>query len=82
LLLRNREIGIFNNLPLTIAIGNNGSSEFIAIELMDDNQHRIVLSPYIDLDKEYHINIGSSFTDFFTRLDNGRDWFSKETFIQ
>ncbi len=75
LLTRNKETGIFDNLPLTLGIGNNSSNEFIAIELIDNKKYRIVLSPFIDLDKEYHINIGNSFTDFFVRLDNGREWF-------
>jgi len=75
LLSRNKETGIFDNLPLTLGIGNNPSSEFIAIELTDNKNYRIVLSPFIDLDKQYHIDIGSSFTDFFVRLGSGKKWF-------
>ena len=75
LLTRNKDIGIFANLPLTLGIGNNPSSEFIAIEFIDNEKYRIVLSPFIDLDKQYHIDIGNSFTHFFVRLDNGREWF-------
>jgi hypothetical protein len=75
LLSRNKDTGIFDNLPLTIGIGNNPSSEFIAIEFMDNKNYRIVLSPFIDLGKQYHIDIGNSFTDFFVRLDNGKQWF-------
>jgi hypothetical protein len=75
LLSRNKETGIFDNLPLTLGIGNNPSSEFIAIEFTNNKNYRIVLSPFIDLDKQYHIDIGSSFTDFFVRLDNGKKWF-------
>jgi len=75
LLSRNKDAGIFDNLPLTLGIGNNPSSEFIAIEFIDNKNYRIVLSPFIDLDKQYHIDIGSSFTDFFVRLDNGKEWF-------
>ncbi len=75
LLSRNKDTGIFDNLPLTLGIGNNPSSEFIAIEFMDNKNYRIVLSPFIDLDKQYHIDIGTSFTDFFVRLDNGKEWF-------
>jgi len=74
LLLFNRSYGIFDNLPLTLGIGNNPSSEFIAIEFIDSH-YRIVLSPLIDLDKQYHIVIGNSFTDFFIRLENGKKWF-------
>ena len=75
LLSRNEETGIFDNLPFTLGIGNNPSSEFIAIEFMEDKNYRIVLSPFIDLDKEYHIDIGNSFTDFFVRFDKGKEWF-------
>ncbi len=75
LLSRNKDTGIFDNLPLTLGIGNSPSSEFIAIEFMDNKNYRVVLSPFIDLDKQYHIDIGNSFTDFFVRLDNGKEWF-------
>jgi hypothetical protein len=75
LLETNKRYGIFDNLPNTLGIGGNGSSEFIAIELVDGNNYRIVLSPFIDLDKQYHIEIGKSFTDFLVRLDNGQEWF-------
>lgn len=72
---KNKDYGIFINLPNTIGIGGNGNSEFIAIELLDNGKYRIVLSPFIDLDKQYHIEIGNSFTDFLVRLDNGQEWF-------
>ena len=75
LLATNEQTGIFKNLPLTLGIGNNPSSEFIAIQYTPDSKYRIVLSPFIDLDKQYHIEIGSSFTDFFIRLENGKEWF-------
>mgnify|MGYP003597468156 FL=1 len=65
----NMEYQIFNNLPKTLGIGENGSSEFIAIEHTNNNSIRVVLSPFIDLDKQYHIEIGNSFTDFLQRLD-------------
>ena len=71
----NKDYGIIDNLPNTLGIGGNGSSEFIAIELVDNGNYRIVLSPFIDLDKQYHIEIGTSFTDFLIRLDNGQEWF-------
>jgi hypothetical protein len=47
---------------------------FIAIEHLDDNNLRIVLSPFI-IEKEAHIEIGTSFTDFLQRLENGQEWF-------
>lgn len=66
---------IFENLANTVAIERNGSSEFIAIEIGGHNNYRLVLSPFIGLDKQYHITIGDSFTDMFVRLDNGIEWF-------
>ena len=71
------DYGIFDNLPNTLGIGVNGSSEFIAIELIDIGNCRIVPSPYIDLNKQYFIEIGTSFTDFLVRLDNGQEWFNE-----
>ena len=71
----NLNYGIFESMPDVIGIGNNGSSEFIAIEFLEGNKYRIVLSPLIDLDKEYNIAIGSSFTYFIQRLANGERWF-------
>ncbi|MDQ3112372.1 MAG: SMI1/KNR4 family protein [Bacteroidota bacterium] len=73
----NEDYGIFDNLSNTIGIGGNGSSEFIAIEFVDNGNYRVILSPFIDLDKQYHIEIGTSFTDFLVRLDNGQQWFKE-----
>jgi hypothetical protein len=66
---------IFENLPQTLAIGGNGSGEFIALEVTENNTLRVIISPYIDLDKQFHIDIGTSFTDFWVRLENGENWF-------
>ncbi|MDB4919935.1 SMI1/KNR4 family protein [Mucilaginibacter sp.] len=71
----NNGYGIIDNLPYTIGIGSNGGGEFIAIELYEKNSFRIILSPFIDLDKQYHIEIGESFTDMLTRLENNAPWF-------
>ncbi|GAA3748240.1 MULTISPECIES: SMI1/KNR4 family protein [Flavobacterium] len=71
----NLEYHIFEKLPQTLAIGTNGSGEFIGIEFEDDNSLKIILSPSIDLDTKYHVEIGNSFTDFLLRLDNGVEWF-------
>ena len=71
----NTGYGIFECLSNTIAIGGNGGGEFIAIEYMDMKSYRVVLSPFIDLDKECHVEIGGSFTDFLVRLDSGLEWF-------
>lgn len=71
----NQGYEIFENLPGTIGIGDNGAGEFIGIEKMDDGVFRIILTPFIDLDKQYHIEIGKSFTDFLLKLDQGAKWF-------
>ncbi len=70
----NTDYCIFESFTNTLGIGGNGSGEFIAIE----HQHsiRIVLSPFISLDKEDHIEIGSSFSNFLFRLDQGKEWFN------
>ena len=77
ILKTNIDYEIFENLKNTIAIGGNGSSEFIAIEFLKDSEYRIVLSPFIDLDDNYHIEIGNSFTDFFERLEDRKSWFEE-----
>jgi hypothetical protein len=66
---------IIDNLKMTIGIGDNGGGEFIGLEKLTDGKTRIILTPFIDLDKEYHIEIGNSFTDFLSRMDNGEKWF-------
>jgi len=71
----NKGYNIFDYLTNTIGIGGNCGGEFIAIEITDSENYRIVLSPFIDLDKQYHIEIGKSFTDFLVRLENGIKWF-------
>lgn len=71
----NNEYEIIENLKNTIAIGGNGNSEFIAIEFLENEEYRIILSPFIDLNDTNHIEIGNSFTDFFERLEKGKNWF-------
>ncbi|HTO36772.1 MAG TPA: SMI1/KNR4 family protein [Flavobacterium sp.] len=66
---------IFDNLKMTIGIGDNGGGEFIGLEKFNNENIRVILTPFIDLDKEYHIEIGYSFTNFLTRMDNGKKWF-------
>ena len=58
---------ITNELEMTLGIDDNDGAEFIAIEKTKKDRYRIVLSPLIDLDKERHIEIGNSFTDFLLR---------------
>ena len=62
---------IIENLKNTIGIGDNRGGEFIGLEKLADGKKRIILIPFIDLDKEYHIEIGDSFSDFLRRMDNG-----------
>ncbi len=71
----NLEYHIFEKLPQTLAIGTNGSGEFIGIEFDDNNSIKIILSPFIDLNTKYHVEIGNSFTDFLDRLDKRVEWF-------
>jgi hypothetical protein len=75
LLPLNKGYEIFENLPETIGISDNGAGEFIGIEKLNDGGLRIILTPFIDLDKQYHIEIGKSFTDFVLKLDKGEKWF-------
>ena len=75
LLSLNQGYEILENLPGTIGIGDNGAGELIGIERLDNGELRIILTPFIDLDKQYHIEIGKSFTDFLLRLDKGEKWF-------
>ncbi len=78
LLEMNNGYEILEYLPLTLAIGGNGAGEFIAIEKIGLNDLRVALAPFIGMDeREQHIEIGNSFTDFLVRLDNGREWFEE-----
>lgn len=72
----NESYNIIEGLQQTIGIGSNGSGEFIGIRLDENDNIKIILSPFIDLNSKYHIEIGTSFTDFLVRLDKGVDWFS------
>ena len=72
----NNGYGITDNLVCTLGIGSNGGGEFLAIEQKEPDGCRIVLSPFIGLSKEYHIEIGASFSDMLNRLDNGHEWFN------
>ncbi|MEO7978014.1 SMI1/KNR4 family protein [Flavobacterium sp.] len=72
----NQNYNIVCQLIGTIGIGTNGSGEFIGIEIDQNENLRIILSPFVDLDSNKNIEIGKSFTDFLVRLDDGVDWFS------
>ncbi|MDI9871905.1 SMI1/KNR4 family protein [Flectobacillus roseus] len=70
----NEEYEIFEYLPKTLGIGDNGSGEFIAIKKLKNRKIRIVLSPFL-IEEEAHIEIGNSFTNFLERLEDGIGWF-------
>ena len=74
ILERNLGYEIQEWLENTIGIGTNGGAECIAIEFLNHQKYRIILTPFI-FDKECHIEIGTSFTDMLVRLDNGIVWF-------
>jgi hypothetical protein len=71
----NFDYQIFEYLPKTLAIGGNGGGDYIAIEQLENEGLRIILSPFITIEKEAHLEIGNSFTDFLERLNNGKEWF-------
>ena len=72
----NKDYEIADYLQNILGIGTNGGGEFIGIELTKKKKHRIILVPFIGMDeKEYHIEIGTSFSDFLIRLENGQEWF-------
>jgi hypothetical protein len=71
----NIDYGINEFLPNTLGIGSNGGGELIALEYKDDS-YRIILTPFMDMDEDNHIEIGDSFSDFLIRLDEGREWFN------
>lgn len=72
----NKSYNIVAELTRTIGIGTNGSGEFIGIEIDQQHNVKIILSPFIDLNSKYNTEIGTSFTDFLIRLDNKVEWFS------
>jgi hypothetical protein len=73
----NKSYNIVEELAETIGIGTNGSGEFIGIQIdSNKNNAKIILSPFIDLNSKYHVEIGTSFTDFLLRLDKGIEWFA------
>lgn len=69
---------IIDNLKETIGIGDNGGGEFIGLEKMGDGRIRTILTPFIDLKEEYHVEIGVSFTDFLKRMDQDEKWFKDD----
>ena len=75
LLKSNEEYEILDNMDKILAIGGNGSGEFIGIQNYEEDKLRIILCPFIDLSEEYIIVIGNSFSDFLIRLEKGKNWF-------
>lgn len=76
LIQANKDYKIVEELTRTIGIGTNGSGEFIGIEIDQDNNAKIILSPFVGLNSKNNTEIGQSFTDFLIRLDNKIEWFS------
>lgn len=69
----NERFGIFDRLPQTIAIGDNGYGEWIGFEELADYRVRVVLSPFMDLNNKYNIEIAPSFTQFLSALDESEE---------
>jgi hypothetical protein len=74
LIENNEDYLITNNLPQTLGIGDDRGGEFIALEKITDNVHRVVLSPFVHISPQFHLDIGNSFTDFLMRLEAGKSW--------
>ena len=74
LIENNEDYLITNTLPQTIGIGDDRGGEFIALEKITDNVYRIVLSPFVHISPQFHLDIGNSFTDFLLRLESGQKW--------
>jgi hypothetical protein len=51
LIENNVQCRIIENMPGMLGIGENGSSEFLGIEFLDNGDCKAVISPLIDLDK-------------------------------
>jgi len=62
-------------LPSFLGIGSNRGGELLSLEYLEENACRVTLVPFIGMEKDVAIEIGTSFTDFLLRLDNGREWF-------
>lgn len=75
LLQMNKDYGVSEKLPDILAIGCNGSSEFIGIEFNNSGGLRMVISSLITLNQEDFLNAGTSFKDMLIRLDQGINWF-------
>lgn len=72
-ILNNERIFLQEYLPGAFGIGSNAGGELIAFGNIGNGDFNIILTPFIGMDSP--IDIGSSFTDFLVRLDNGRRWF-------
>jgi hypothetical protein len=74
LIEENTNYEILYFLTNTLIVGSNRGGEYIAIEKMENDNQRIIISPYV-FNKEAHLEIGNSFTDFLERMDKGERWF-------
>jgi hypothetical protein len=73
----NEDYKILENLFMTVGIGSNGSGELIGLEKLADGKFRVILTPFIDLNKRYNVEIGKSFSDFILRMDRNQPWFKE-----
>ncbi|MGK0308957.1 MAG: hypothetical protein ACI8RP_001924 [Urechidicola sp.] len=72
----NTDYEVFELVQNGLGIGSNGSSEMIVLKKDENNEFKILLIPYLDLDeKETYIEIGNSFSDLFNRLEADESWF-------
>mgnify|MGYP000545040380 CR=1 FL=1 len=56
------------------AIGGDGGGSFIGFDLSEKENGRIIYDNMIGCERQYFVEIGSSFTDIFMRLEKGITW--------
>ena len=74
----NKSYEIQKYLPYIVAIGSNGAGEMIGIEFQENQPNSVILTPFI-LEEENNVKIGTNFTDFLIRLDQGKCWFDSNS---
>lgn len=67
----NKGYGVEETAPGLFLFGSNGGGEALGFDLRTDEK-RIVLVPFIPLRWEDAIVVGTDFTDFLHRLENGK----------
>ena len=74
LMQANEDYEISSYVTDLLAIGSNMGGELIGMDFKGGG--RIVLCPIVGMKAEHYTAIGTSFTDFLIRLDEGREWFT------